>query len=111
MQVTDKRSILRELRQFCYDFKEEYSKVNSVIDQYFLLSDIQEQAKSRFVRQGRRKKVYTSEVVYEISKIFGVSTQTVYRARAAVKASRNGQPPKKYAIRSFNNIQNKIKTW
>ena len=111
MQITDKRYLIRELRQFCYSFRDEYSKVRNVVDQYYLLSDVYMRAKKQFVKPGRPKKIYASDVVYEISKVFGVSSQTLYRARAAVKASRNGSTPKKYAIRSYRNIKNQLKSW
>jgi hypothetical protein len=111
MPVTDKRYLMRELRQFCYSYRDEYSRVKTVVDQYYMLADVYLHAKKQFVSSGRPKKIYASDVVYEISKVFGVSSQTVYRARAAVQASRNGSTPKKYAIRSYRNIKNQLKSW
>jgi hypothetical protein len=111
MQVTDRRSLLRELRQFCYTFREEYSQVSNVVDQYYLLSDIIELSKQKFGKAGRKRVLYTSEILYEVAKIFGVSSQTLYRARSAVRSARNGTPPKKYALSSLKNINHKIRKW
>lgn len=107
----NKRHLERQLREFCLGFKAEYSKVESVTQQYYLLSDILDQAKTRFARKGRNKTIYNWEIMDIISKTFGVSSQTLYRARAAVRAKRSGMTPPRYAIRTFRNINDNIKTW
>ena len=109
--IDNKRIIFRELRQFCLGFKNEYARVESVIDQYYLLSDVVAEAKLRYWKRGRRKTIYGYEIMDVIAKTFGVSSQTLYRAKAAVKAKRSGVPPRKYAIKSFRNIDNKIRSW
>lgn len=111
MRVVDKRQVYRELREFCLGFKNEYSKVSNVVAQYYLLSDILIEAKVRFGRRGRNKLVYTSDIMDVISKTFGVSNQTLYRACAAVKATRRGSTPPRYATRTYRNINNNLKNW
>ncbi len=88
-----------KLRELCFGYKNDLAKVETIQDQYNLIYDVQERARTEF-----RRKLKTHELFYEIGKIFGVSTQTIYRARAAVKASRNNTPPKKYAIRTYSNL-------
>lgn len=107
----NKRIIYRELRQFCLGFKDEYARVENIIDQYYLLSDVVAEAKKRYWKRGRRKSIYGYEIMDVVAKTFGVSIQTLYRAKAAVKAKRSGHPPKKYALKSFRNIDNNIRIW
>lgn len=111
MRIDSKRLIYRELRQFCLGFKEEYAQVANIIDQYYLLSDVVEEAKLRFWKRGKAKSIYGYEIMEVIAKTFGVSTQTLYRARAAVRAMRAGTTPRAYAAKSFRNIHSKIRTW
>jgi len=89
-----------KLRELCFSYKNELSQVVSLQDQYNLIYDVQQRAREEF-----KKKLKTRDLLYEIGKIFGVSTQTIYRARAAVNASRTGLAPKKYAARTFSNIK------
>jgi len=99
------RELKKRLRELCFSYKEELTQVETVVDQYNLLYDVQERARMEF-----RKKLKTRDVLYEVGKIFGISTQTLYRARSAVKSARAGQEPKKYAKRTFNNIKYNLKS-
>ena len=89
-----------KLRELCFSYKSELSSVETLQDQYNLIYDVQKRAREEF-----RKKLKTQDLIYEIGKIFGVSAQTIYRARAAVRAARNGTPVPRYAIRTFSNIK------
>lgn len=100
--IIEKKKSLREL---CFSFKEDLESVKSVQDQYVLLYEVQESARKQF-----HKKLKIGDMIYEISKIFGVSAQTVYRARSAVLAYRTGITPKRYSSMSFKNLQYNIRS-
>lgn len=95
----------RRLRELCFSYRDELTSMRTLQDQYNLLYDVQERARRDF-----KRKLATREVLYEIGKIFGISTQTIYRARSAVRAVRNGLPPKRYSMRTYNNLKNNIKS-
>ncbi|MPL74373.1 hypothetical protein SDC9_20245 [bioreactor metagenome] len=92
------------LRELCFYYRNQLNHVSTLQDQYNLIYDAQEHAKREFSR-----KLKTRDVIYEIGKVFGVSTQTVYRAKAAVRSCRTGLPPKKYAIRTYSNLKHNKK--
>lgn len=96
----EKRELMRSLLDLCCSYKDEFRMVDTLIEQYELFYIIQERARMEF-----RKRLKTSEVLDGIGKIFGVSTQTLYRARSAVRASKNQGVPKKYAIKTYRNIK------
>lgn len=94
------RGMKLKLRELCFYYRNQLNHTSTLQDQYNLIYDAQEHARREFP-----KKLKTRDVIYEIGKVFGVSAQTVYRAKAAVKSCRTGLPPKKYAVRTYSNLK------
>lgn len=98
------KAIRQELRDYCYSRKNEFLMIERLQDRSLFFYDITESFKSRHPRI--KKKV----LIEQVSKIYGVSSQTLYRSIAAQRAVIQGTLPKKYAARTANNIKNLIKT-
>lgn len=98
------REMKLKLRELCFNYRNQLNHTSTLQDQYNLIYDAQEHARREF-----KKKLKTRDVLYEIGKVFGVSSQTVYRAKAAVSSCRTGLPPKKYAIRTYSNLKHNKK--
>jgi len=93
------RAYIRQLR----DIIEQYAcrRTGNMPDtqRYLLLYDCLNHA-----RQELRKKLPMREIYHAIAATFGCSTQTLYRARAAMRSYSWALPPRKYAIKTYNNI-------
>ncbi len=104
MRKIENKEHKRKLREICFSFREEFNQADRLPVLYRVLYDVQELA-----RRELKKKLQTWEIMEDIGRIFGVSSQTLYRARAAVRADRNHQMPKKYAAKSYRNLINNIR--
>lgn len=89
----------KEIRDYCYSKINDYTIIKSIQERSIFFYDITESLKSMYPKC--KKKI----LFQQVGKIYGVSSQTLYRSIAAQKAVLRGLQPKKYASRTFSNIK------
>ncbi|MDR1654036.1 MAG: hypothetical protein LBS01_10425 [Prevotellaceae bacterium] len=94
---------IRQLRDLIVDYTAQLTPCTTVVQRYKIMYDCQNHA-----RQYLRKKILISEISATIAKSFGVTTQTLYRSRAAMRCFSLDIKPSKYARKAYNKIYKSI---
>lgn len=97
----------QDIRAICFSFQKEVQEADTVSKRYLLLYSVV--AKVREEMRELHPKICKRDWMYEVAKVMGCTTQTLYRARAAVRSFKySDREPSKYCQYSYNTMRRQV---